>query len=184
MKKINIQHESDIKAEGKYNSGHCKPVICIETGEVFTSVADAAEKVGCVANNMSSHLTGRIRSIKGKHFCYLSRVNESLDAIITRLRETSAVEADAKKWQAYKAEQDAIRAAEEKRAEEERKAKEELLEQISKAEAKVARRTEIRDRKIEEARFASERLMEAERELETLQDLLNNGSNNNQEAVA
>lgn len=182
MKKINIQNEANIKAEGKYNSGHCKPVICIETGEVFTSVTDAAEKVGCVANNMSSHLTGRIRSIKGKHFCYLSRVNESLDAIVTRLRETSSVEEDAKRWRAYQAEQDAIRAAAEKRAEEERKAREELLEQVSKAEAKVARRTEIRDRKIEEARFASERLMEAERELEVLQDLLNN-NNGNQEVA-
>lgn len=184
MKKtINIQNEATIKAEGKLNSRHCKPVICLETGEVFSSVTDAAEAIGCAPNNLSIHLTGKLRAIKGKHFCYLSRVNESLDAIVTRLRETAAVEEDAKKWQAYQAEQEAIRAAAEKRAEEERKAREELLDQISKAEAKVARRTEIRDRKIEEARFASERLMEAERELEELQDLLNNNNNNNQEVA-
>ena len=104
---INIQHESNIKAEGKLNSRHCKPVICIETGEVFTSVTDAAASAGCVANNMSTHLTGKLRHIKGKHYCYLSRVNESLDAIVTRLRETAAVEEDAKKWKAYQAEQEA-----------------------------------------------------------------------------
>ena len=176
MKKINIQHESDIKAEGKLNSKGCKPVICIETGEVFTSVTDAAEYAGEYAQNMSNHLNGKRRSIKGKHYCYLSRVNESLDAIVTRLRETSAVEEDAKRWRAYQAEQDAIRKAEEERQEQARKAREDILAQIAKAEAKVARRTEIRDRKIEEARFASERLMEAERELEALQDLLNNSN--------
>lgn len=184
MKKINIQHESEIKANGNLNNKKCKPVICIDTGEVFTSATDAAENAGVHMSAISACCLGKIRTANGKHYCYLSKVTENLDSIVTRLRETAAVEEDAKKWQAYKAEQDAIRAAAEKRAEEERKAREELLEQISKAEAKVARRTEIRDRKIEEARFASERLMEAERELEALQDLLNNGSNNNQEAVA
>ena len=111
MKKttINIQNEANINAKGKFNSRHCKPVICLETGEVFSSVADAAEAIGCVANNLSTHLTGKLRSVKGKHFCYLSRVNESLDVIITRLRETAAVEEDAKRWQAYQAEQEAIR---------------------------------------------------------------------------
>ena len=173
MKTINMQNEANIKAEGKLNGKNCKPIICIETGEVFTSVSDAATHFGVYAHNLSLHLTGKRRSICGKHFCYLSKVNESLDAIVTRLRETSAVEADAKKWQAYQAEQEAIRAAEAKRAEEARKAREELLDKISKAEAKVARRTEICERKNEEARFASERLMEAERELEALQDLLN-----------
>ena len=177
MKKINIQNEANIKAEGKLNSGNCKPVICLDTGDVFTSCFDAAESIGVHFSAMSAHLRGKTRTIHGKRYMYLSRVSEGLDAIVTRLRETSAIEEDAKKWQAYQAEQDAIRKAEEERQAQARKAREDLLDQIAKAEAKVARRTEIRDRKAEETRFAVERLMEAERELEALQDLLNNSSN-------
>ena len=180
MKKtINIQNEANIKAEGKFDSKRCKPVICIETGEVFSSMTDAADKAGLVASNLSSHLAGKLRTFGGKHYCYLSRVNESLDAIVTRLRETSSLEEDAKRWQAYQAEQEAIRQEEERirrkeeeRIEAERKAREELLAKIEKATAKVARRAVVRDNKAAEMRMAEERLMEAERELEALQDML------------
>ena len=159
MKKINIQHESNIKAEGKLNNNHCKPVICIETGEVFTSVTDAAEKAGCNKNNMSTHLTGKLRHIKGKHYCYLSRVNESLDAIVTRLRETAAVEEDAKKWKAYQAEQEAIRKAEEKRQAE-----------IAKAAEKVAKLTASAQDLEAKWHKAMAELTEAEKAFEALQD--------------
>ena len=168
MKKINIQHEANINAKGKMNSKHCKPVICLETGEVFTSVIDAAEAIGAHHTNLSQHLNGKLRHIKGKHFCYLSRVNESLDAIITRLRETAAVESDAKKWQEYQAAQEAIRKAEEKRLEEERKAK-------AKRQAEIAKLTEKRANlnakcnKLEaELHNAVAEMMEVEQALEAL----------------
>ena len=90
---------------------------------------------------------------------YLSRVNEGLDVIVTRLRETSAIEEDAKKWQAYQAEQEKIRMAEEERKE-----------KIRKAEEKVARRNEICKRLEAEWKAAMDRLMEAEKELEALKD--------------
>jgi hypothetical protein len=183
MKKttINIQNEANIKAEGELNSKLCKPVICIETGEVFTSVTDAAEHAGEYAQNMSNHLNGKRRSIKGKHYCYLSRVNESLDAIVTRLRETSSIEADAKKWQAYQAEQEAIRKAEEeriaaerkaeeKRLEEERKAREKREKEVAKADAKVERCQTIRDRIAAQLAEAERNLMAAQIEREALDD--------------
>ena len=175
MKKttINIQHEANIKAEGKLHSKKCRPVICIDTGDTFTSVTDAAEYAECTTSTMVVHLQGKTRQVKGKHYCYLSSVKENLDPILTRLRETAAVEDAAKKWMAYEAEQEAIRAAEAKRAEEERKAREELEAKIVKAQEKVARRTAVRDTKHNEARIADERLMEAERELEALQNMLN-----------
>lgn len=172
MKKttINMQHEANIKAEGKFNSKHCKPVICIETGAVFTSVNDAASAAGCYAPDMSAHLSGRKRAIKGKHYCFLSRVNESLDAIVTRLRETAAVESDAKKWQAYQAEQEAIRKAEEKRAEEARKAEEKRQAEIAKANAKVERCQTIRDRIAAQLAEAERNLIEAQIERKALDD--------------
>ena len=170
MKKntINIQNEANINAKGKFNSRHCKPVICLETGEVFSSVADAAEAIGCVANNLSTHLTGKLRSVKGKHFCYLSRVNESLDVIITRLRETAAVEEDAKRWQAYQAEQEAIRQEEERRAAEARKAEEKRIAELEKARAKVAKLTASCANLEEQWHAKMAELLEAEKALEAL----------------
>ena len=159
MKKttVNIQHEANINAEGKLNGGNCKPVVCIDTGDVFTSCFDAAESIGVHFSAMSSHLRGKTRTIHGKRYMYLSRVSEGLDTIVTRLRETSAMEEDAKRWREYQAEQEAIRKAEEKRAE-----------NIANLEAKLARQREICERIEAELLRATERMMETETELNTL----------------
>ena len=167
-KTINIQNKADINAEGKLNSRHCKPVICIETGEVFTSVSDAAHAIGVHSPDMSAHLTGRKRSIKGKHFCYMSRVAESLNAITTRLRETSAMEEDARKWREYQAEQERIRKEEEKRLEDERKAKEMHEANIQKAIARIQRRHKMLERAKQQVDDITRRIMEAEKEYEAL----------------
>lgn len=163
---INIQKESNIHAEGKLNSKKCKPVICIETGEVFSSVTDAAEKFGSSAQNLSTHLTGKRRTFAGKHFCYLSRTMENLDTIMERLQKTAAMEDDARKWREYQAEQEKIR-----------KAKEKYEVDVQKAKDKIARRTEICERLASELARAEQRKMEAEIELEALLD-------NNQQEVA
>ena len=115
MNKVNIQNEANIKAKGEHTQKAAKPVICIDTGEVYTSTTDAAASAGVHVTTMSAVCLGKIRTANGKRYCYLSRVTESLDAIVTRLRETSSIEEDAKRWQAYQAEQEAIRKAEEKR---------------------------------------------------------------------
>lgn len=172
MKKttINIQNEANIKAEGKLNCHRCKPVICIDTGEVFTSCADAAEHAGVHISTISACCIGKIRTANGKRYCYLSRVTESLDSIVTRLRETAAVEEAAKKWMAYEAEQEAIRAAEAKRIEEARKAEEKRQAEIAKADAKVERCQTIRDRIAAQLAEAERNLMTAQMEREALDD--------------
>ena len=160
MKKtINMQHEANIQAEGKLSGRKCKPVICLETGEVFSSMTDAAEYTEVTTATMSNHLTGRYRSVKGKHYCYLSRVSESLVTILARLRETAAIEEDAKKWKAYEAEQEAKRIAEQKRQE-----------AIAKAKEKVARAQGIHDTLAAKYREALNTLAQAQRELEALED--------------
>ena len=161
MKKttINIQNEANIKAQGIHTQRSHKPVICIDTGEVFASGIDAAEHAGVHQATMSACCLGKIRTVNGKRYCYLSKVAESLDAIVTRLRETSSIEEDAKKWQAYQAEQEAIRIAEEKRQAE-----------IAKADAKVERCKAIRDRIAAQLAEAERNLMAAEIEREALDD--------------
>ena len=156
-KTINIQNCANITANGELNSCHCKPVICLETGDVYTSVTDAAKTIGVRGNELSSHLTGKRRSIKGMHFCYLSRATESLDAIVTRLRETSAMEEDARKWRAYQEEQEAIR-----------KAKEKYESDVQKVIDKIKRRTEMCERINKKYNDAVANLLEAEKEYEDL----------------
>ena len=160
MKKtINMQHEANIQAEGKLSGRSCKPVICLETGEVFSSMTDAAESAGVSISYMSHHLVGDVRSVHKRHYCYVSRVTESLDTILTRLRETAAVEEDAKKWKAYEAEQEAKRIAEQKH-----------LDAINKAKEKVARYQEIYDVLYGKCDEAMNNLVKAQMELEALED--------------
>ncbi len=139
MKTIRIHNEANINAEGKHRSRNCKPVICIETGMVFSSATDAAEYMGVHYSMMSATCIGKVGTCKGKHFCYLNEALENLDAVMSRLRDASAMEADAKKWRAQEAEKEAARKAEERRIEEERKAKERHAAAVAKAEAKVAK---------------------------------------------
>ena len=169
MKKtINIHNNANINAEGKFNSKHCKPVICIETGEVFTSVTDAAISIGWHSQDISSHLTGKRNAIQGKHFCYLSKATESLDAIVTRLRETSTMEEDARKWREYQAEQEAKRKAEEKRIEDARKAKEKYEADVEKAKKKIERLYKMCENYEQQWHRAVARVTEAEKEYEAL----------------
>lgn len=157
MKTINIQNEANIKAKGNHTNKNAKAVVCIETGEIYVSAMDAAEKIGVHITTISAVCLGKCRTVKGKHYCYLSRVTENLDSIVTRLRETSAIEEDAKKWQAYQAEQEAIRKAEEKREKEIAKAAERVAKLTAKSQDLEARWHQI-----------MAELVEAEKELEAL----------------
>lgn len=158
MKNITIQKEATIKASGILHSKRCKPVICIDTGEVFTSATDAAEKVGVHYSMMSAACLGKVRTCKGMHFCYLNSALENLDAVVTRLREASAMEEDARKWRALEAEKEKARLAKEKHDAD-----------VAKAKAKVERYAKICERIESELLCAEQRLMEAEDELSALE---------------
>ena len=142
MKTVNIQNEANVKAKGKLNGGNCDATIILENGMVFTSQTDLAEYLGVSPAAVSSTICGRQRTCKGYHLVSVARMAEGMDVLLTRLRETAAVEEDAKRWKAYQAEQEAIRQAEAKRLEEERKAEEKRQAEIASAKAKVARLNE------------------------------------------
>lgn len=58
-----------LKGRHRDNSYRNKPVICIETGEVFKSIKDANEKYGL--STLCGHLKGKYKTCKGKHYRYL-----------------------------------------------------------------------------------------------------------------
>lgn len=57
----------------------CK-VICINTGEVFSSFGDASRHMGIERSNISAHLAGNKKSVKGYVFKKITG-NESPDEL-------------------------------------------------------------------------------------------------------
>lgn len=108
---INIQKCSNVTVIGHHNHKNCKPVYCIDTGEMYASALDAAKANGICPSPMSSHLTGKTKSCNGKRFCYVSKMMEHLEEIneANRIRsaKVAAYDADAERRNAIvKAEED------------------------------------------------------------------------------
>ena len=154
MRKILIHDKSEIEAEGKHANGNAIPIICLDTGEVFTSMTDAAEKNGVTVGAMSFALKGTEHTCKGKRYCRISEATQYLSEITQNIR---TMEEKAKAYDEILAEKNAIVKAEEER-----------LQTITKAKEKLARRKEIAYKCDERLRQAQERVAEAERELREL----------------
>lgn len=111
-REIIINNKATVKANGKLNSGNCKPVVCIDTGEVYTSLTDAAEKNGVRLANMSHVICGHSKKTGGKRFCLLSELEEHFDEMSERMQtmytERAAMEEKARLWDEYQAEQERI----------------------------------------------------------------------------
>ena len=114
MTNITIHNKTEVKAQGKHTNKNSKPVLCINTGEIFVSVLDAAEKAGVTASSMSRAVTGSRGKItcKGKRYCFISDVMSHLDEISHHINER---EEKANAWDAKIAEEKAAREAEEAR---------------------------------------------------------------------
>lgn len=88
MKKtVKIQGESKITATGRHTNGNAKPVFCIDTGEVFASVTDAAESAGAKPTTMTWCCTGRQQTCKGKRYCFVSEVSEHISEMAELIRK-------------------------------------------------------------------------------------------------
>lgn len=163
---LNVNNPATINGTLGNRTHHCcKPVICIDTGEVFASATDAAEAMGVTPWAMSSCCTGKVRTVKGKHFCYVSKTSENLDVLTAFIRAQNAkmaeLEADAAIGRVMREEQEAARKAEETRL----KAIEDAKLALEKANNKLARRQRMVERKEEEYQHAIDRYTEAEKEV-------------------
>lgn len=96
---ITISKANQVKVQGHRTNGNCKPVYCINTGEVFASVTDAAEKHSVAIGNLSAALTGKSKTCHGKRYCFIVDVTHHLDEIAehTRIREVKVQAYDAEK---------------------------------------------------------------------------------------
>lgn len=143
MSTLHLNNGATVKATGKRNSGHCKPVMCKTDGKIYTSLTDMVEQVGGSYSTACAHLNGKHKTFKGKQYMYLSARDDGLNAMAENLRilyEThEALESDAMKWREYQAKLEAERKAQEKHD----KAIARLKERIEKREAKLANDTEI-----------------------------------------
>ena len=96
MKNITITKQSNAQAIGYRSNGNCKPVYCITTGEVYASATDAAEKLGVSLAVLAHAASGKIRTAKGKRWCYIQHIMQHLEEIAenTRIREEKVVAYD------------------------------------------------------------------------------------------
>lgn len=154
MKTITINNKSEVTAEGNLSCFRCKPVICVSPFKIFTSVTDAAVFANCCPETMIRHLKKKIPSCKGKVYRYLTDRDECWDLIMTNMTE---LQADADKWRALQAEQEAVRLAEEKRQA-----------NIAAAEAKLVHYNAQREKHHQQYLKDIEMINEAERELHNL----------------
>lgn len=67
-------------------------VVCIETGEIFNSLIEAAASIGINPSNISSVICGRSRTAGGKHWRRLTDNEEDIDFSDRRFRAVRCIE--------------------------------------------------------------------------------------------
>ena len=88
-KEVTIQKPAKMIAKGKRCNGNTNAVLCISTGQVFTSCSDAAEQNDVHIANMSNVCRGVQKTAKGKKFCYVKDINEHLDEVAESIRKAN-----------------------------------------------------------------------------------------------
>jgi hypothetical protein len=88
-KEVVIQRKAIIRGKGKSCNGNTNAVICITTGDVFTSCTDAAINANATVGHMSNVCRGNSQTVKGKRYCYVRDINEHLDEVATSIRKAN-----------------------------------------------------------------------------------------------
>lgn len=116
-KEIIIHGKAIAEANGTHLNKNSKAVFCLETGEIFASNLDAALAKGVTRSTMSAHCTGKTRHCNGQHFFHVSKATENLNLVAMHLRnlatENAKLKVKADLYDAWQAELEAERRAEE-----------------------------------------------------------------------
>ena len=87
---ITTQPETNIFAAGIRSSKNCHPVLCIDTGEIYASGADAAEAIGVTQGSLSQNVVGITKTVRGLHFCKVSDMSNNINAISATIKSANA----------------------------------------------------------------------------------------------
>lgn len=88
-KEVTIQKPAIIRGKGKSCNGNTNAVLCISTGEVYTSCTDAAMNTDVTVGQMSHVCRGNGYTAKGKRFCYVKDINEHIDEVAESIRKAN-----------------------------------------------------------------------------------------------
>lgn len=107
-----IVTKTEVKLNSKpERSRNAKPVLCITDGKVYASGLDAAKEIGVDPTCISHVCLGRMKTVKGKKYCFVSEMQAHI------LEISDAMQDAFKNANAYKA----IKAEEERKAAHEKK---------------------------------------------------------------
>lgn len=152
---ITLHEKKEINVEGIYTSKSCKPVFNMSTGKIYASGLATCDAIGAYPADLSRHLHGMTKTIKGMRFCFVSEVSDHVDEIayiISAKQETIDTQAETIRTQeeliaqlravvaTYEAEQETKRAA--KAELERRKAEYETKRQALEEEARALQELE------------------------------------------
>lgn len=143
---IIINEKATATAKGTKRNKNAKPVMCIETGEIFTSATDAGIAYGVGVDCISVNCLGKTKTCKGKHFCYLDQMPEHIDNV------ANYIQTIVHKAKLY----------DEMMAEKEKK---------SRLQAELAKAKEAYDKLVDKLEAEAMRIINAEKELEALDSL-------------
>ena len=79
-KEIIVSRPAIVKGKGKRTNGNTNAVLCLTTGDIYTSCTDAAEQNGVLVGHMSLACRHK-RTAKGKKYCYVKDISLHLDEI-------------------------------------------------------------------------------------------------------
>lgn len=85
MTTLKIQNAAYVnEANGIKRHRNAKPIMCVETGEIYASLTDAALAIGVSISYISNSIPKGWR-VKGNRYIYLSQINEHIGSIGTRI---------------------------------------------------------------------------------------------------
>ena len=87
---ITVSNSTTVTASGTRRGGNCHPIICIDTGAIYTSSLDAAEILGIEQANLSRVVSGHGNRVKGLRFCKVSEASERIGVIAKVISEKNA----------------------------------------------------------------------------------------------
>ena len=92
-----IKKEASVEVIGSCTRSNRKRVLCIDTGEIFASVTDAAKYFNVSVSVISSICLGKkgFRTVLGKRFCYIgggSNTDDHLEEIVKKIKKNEEVD--------------------------------------------------------------------------------------------